>query len=170
VEYDSDNFRDFALALEYTVRRYGADSPAQLRSIAYALNHSRWNLPRPEPLTADGSVTGYKRCLGECVVERLVDLEPFRAPACRKLLEPISPKPVIRKFCYVGRVAGLVPGGRLVAARVTAGTAAYIENAVIGAEEACRYLQRGWACVFVDPEAERLRPAAGGISSAYRSP
>ena len=153
--YKFETVDDFAVTLEYLAGSIGAETPAQLTSIARALQTIRWDFPAPEPLTKAGNFYGF----GECVAARAVCYAELRAndtfSYARGLLEAAPGKPPVRKMCFLHQAAKLSRGFKLAAIRVGNGTAAYIENPVINEALACEFLKEGWNCLFVRKCARR---------------
>lgn len=160
VTVEADTMEEFAYALEYLVRLVGVDTPVHLHGIARALHIVNWDLPRPEPVTAERNVFGFHACLCETACDFLAagdNAPPLNAHA---LLDYVPSKPAIRKMCFVHHKAKLTPGFRFVAARSENGTAAYVPNGVISEEEACDFLKKGWCCLFVKNTPARPRPSS----------
>lgn len=141
--------QDFACAVEYLARAVGTASAAQLRIIARALGAVDWNLPSPRPLGATGEVGGFNMCVAATAI---LGSEAPAGPAfyhARTLLEGVPGKPAVRKMCYLHDATERPRGYRLAAVRDENGTAAYIDNPILGENDACVWLTRGWGCLFV---------------------
>ncbi|UCH78653.1 MAG: hypothetical protein JSU81_01510 [Candidatus Coatesbacteria bacterium] len=139
---------DFACTVEYLARAVGTASATQLRIIARALGAVDWDLPSPRPVAAAGEVGGFNMCVAASAILR-PEAPAAALPYARTLLEKVPGKPAVCKMCYLHDVTARPRGYRLAAVRDDNGTAAYIENPVLGESDACGWLNRGWGCLFV---------------------
>lgn len=140
---------DFASTIEYLARTVGTGSARQLQVIARALAAVDWDLPSPQPVPAAGGVGGFNVCVAATALLRAPSSAAAAFPYAQRLLEGVPEKPAVRKICYLHDAAERPRGYRLAAVRGENGTAAYIDNPVLGENEACDWLTLGWGCLFV---------------------